>query len=131
MSLSGSRRRPPEREPEGFGLLQIARARAGEEAPSVLPPGRRDPSGFWIPETCREPRELFTPHQRSLQEKQRSVQRSRRTAAPATSPSSPTCEPEGMIAPLPPQQSDAPPLPRPPMAARPQAPPPETTRPLR
>jgi hypothetical protein len=127
MSLSRGRRRPPDHESEGFGLLEIARAHAGEEAPSVLPPGRRDPSGFWIPSTCREPRELFTPHQRSLQEKQRSVQRTRRIASPATAP---TCEPEGKTVPLPPQQSDAPPGSRAPMAARPETPP-ETTRPLR
>ncbi|HZN03964.1 MAG TPA: hypothetical protein VFD06_10305 [Candidatus Polarisedimenticolia bacterium] len=45
---------------------------------SVLPPGKRDSSGFWYPASCRNPTELFTPYQRSLQEKQRSVHRERR-----------------------------------------------------
>src|SRR5262245_48373398 len=45
---------------------------------SVLPLGKRDASGFWYPASCRHPMELFTPYQRSLQEKQRSVHRERR-----------------------------------------------------
>ena len=45
---------------------------------SVLPPGQRDASGFWYPASCSDPMELFTPYQRSLQEKQRSVHRERR-----------------------------------------------------
>lgn len=45
---------------------------------SVLPPGQRDASGFWYPASCSNPMELFTPYQRSLQEKQRSVHRERR-----------------------------------------------------
>ncbi|HEV8201362.1 MAG TPA: hypothetical protein VGS03_15195 [Candidatus Polarisedimenticolia bacterium] len=49
-----------------------------EEGGSVLPPGKRDASGFWFPARCRTPEELFTPYQRSLQEKQRSVHRQRR-----------------------------------------------------
>ncbi len=127
MPLSRSRRRPPEREPESFGLLEIARAHTGDEEPTVLPPGRRDPSGFWIPATCREPRELFSAHQRSLQEKQRSVQRHRRAAAAVTPQ---TCEPEGMTLPLQSRHSDAASAPRATTAARPQAPP-DATRPLR
>ena len=52
---------------------------AGED--SVLPPGKRDSSGFWYPASCRNPMELFTQYQRSLQEKQRSVHRERRRKA--------------------------------------------------
>jgi hypothetical protein len=44
----------------------------------VLPPGRRDDSGFWIPEGYDEPEALFSPHQRRLQEKQRQAHRARR-----------------------------------------------------
>ena len=109
MSLVGSRRRPPEREPEGFGLLQIARSLAEEEPSSVLPPGRRDASGFWLPTAYRDARELFTAYQRSLQEKQRSVQRERRSGATATTAE---CEPAEVTIPLPPQCTDGPPADR-------------------
>jgi len=44
----------------------------------VLPPGRRDASGFWIPEGYEDPISLFSPHQRRLQEKQRQAHRARR-----------------------------------------------------
>ncbi len=44
----------------------------------VLPPGRRDASGFWIPEGYETPTSLFSPHQRRLQEKQRQAHRARR-----------------------------------------------------
>lgn len=44
----------------------------------VLPPGRRDATGFWIPEGYEAPEDLFSPHQRRLQEKQRQAHRTRR-----------------------------------------------------
>jgi hypothetical protein len=62
--------------PALLALLEVGRD--PEEDGSVLPPGKRDASGFWYPARCRTPMELFTPYQRSLQEKQRSVHRERR-----------------------------------------------------
>ena len=60
-------------------LLELLETgRDPEDSGSVLPPGKRDASGFWYPARCRTPMELFTPYQRSLQEKQRTVHRARR-----------------------------------------------------
>ena len=79
MATARSRRRPAGDDESELGLLPIAHSR-GTESPdgSILPPGRRDGAGFWYPAAYRSPLELFTPYQRSLQEKQRRVQRSRR-----------------------------------------------------
>ena len=67
---------------EGPLLLSLlGDGREAEDGGSVLPPGKRDASGFWYPARCRTPLELFTPYQRSLQEKQRTVHRQRRGAA--------------------------------------------------
>jgi hypothetical protein len=64
---------------------------AGEDAPAdagagppddVLPPGRRDAEGFWIPDGYESPGDLFTPRQRRAQARQRVLQRSRRSPAP-------------------------------------------------
>jgi hypothetical protein len=64
---------------EGPVLLALLDVGHGaEDDGSVLPPGKRDASGFWYPARCRNPMELFTPYQRSLQEKQRTVHRERR-----------------------------------------------------
>ena len=84
---------------------------AGED--SVLPPGRRDASGFWYPASCRNPSELFTPYQRSLQEKQRTVHRERRQrkAASGTGVSDPDPDSAGLCdqpIPLPPPRPEAP-----------------------
>ena len=65
--------------PEDLALLEIARGRAARDE-TTLPPGRRDDSGFWYPAAYRDPKELFTPHQRSMQAKQRQVQKRRREA---------------------------------------------------
>ncbi|HEV8122262.1 MAG TPA: hypothetical protein VGQ67_14805 [Candidatus Polarisedimenticolia bacterium] len=82
---------------ETGGLLSIlGAALAGEEPESTLPPGRRDASGFWYPAHYREPRELFTAHQRTLQEKQRDVHRRRRSGETA-----PDMEPLDAPLPLP------------------------------
>lgn len=62
---------------EAPALLSLIDVVAATED-SVLPPGKRDASGFWYPESCRTPMELFSPYQRSLQEKQRTVHRERR-----------------------------------------------------
>jgi hypothetical protein len=68
---------------EQGGLLAILSPAVAEEPDSTLPPGRRDASGFWYPAQYEDPRELFTPHQRTLQEKQRDVHRRRRAAETA------------------------------------------------
>lgn len=68
---------------EAPALLSIIDVVATAEE-SVLPPGKRDASGFWYPASCRHPMELFTPYQRSLQEKQRSVHRERRRRVAAS-----------------------------------------------
>ncbi|HET8947732.1 MAG TPA: hypothetical protein VFQ07_12190 [Candidatus Polarisedimenticolia bacterium] len=68
---------------EGPLLLSLLEdGRDAEDGGSVLPPGKRDASGFWYPARCRTPMELFTPYQRSLQEKQRTVHRERRHRVP-------------------------------------------------
>ena len=71
------------RQREAPALLSLIDVVATAEE-SVLPPGKRDASGFWYPASCRHPMELFTPYQRSLQEKQRSVHRERRDRRAAT-----------------------------------------------
>jgi len=68
---------------EPVGLLSLLGAVVEEEPESALPPGRRDASGFWYPAQYGDPRELFTAHQRTLQEKQRDVHRRRRAAETA------------------------------------------------
>ena len=78
---------------------------------SVLPPGQRDASGFWYPASCSDPMELFTPYQRSLQEKQRSVHRERRRARGAASDPLASEETDGALCdqtvPLPPPCPEA------------------------
>jgi len=66
------------RRAEPLLLSLLEDGRDAEDGGSVLPPGKRDASGFWYPASCRTPAELFTPYQRSLQEKQRTVHRERR-----------------------------------------------------
>ena len=83
--------------PDSGGSGEVARRReapallslidvASAAEDSVLPPGKRDASGFWYPASCSDPMELFTPYQRSLQEKQRSVHRERRRRGAASRP---------------------------------------------
>jgi len=94
---------------EGSLLLSLLEdGRDAEDGGSVLPPGKRDASGFWYPATCRTPMELFSPYQRSLQEKQRTVHRQRRHRVAARA----GADPEVMTAsdqrlPLPPPQPEA------------------------
>ena len=92
MSVTEERRSTTRRRGTARAAARRARARpedaarsAAEElaelrAPTdqVLPPGRRDASGFWIPEGYAAPEALFSPHQRRLQEKQRQAHRARR-----------------------------------------------------
>jgi hypothetical protein len=82
MGAAGNRGQAARRREPGGLLSILGAAVAGEEPESTLPPGRRDASGFWYPAHYREPRELFSAHQRSLQEKQRDVHRRRRSAEP-------------------------------------------------
>lgn len=109
--------------PDSGGSGEVARRReapallslidvASAAEDSVLPPGKRDASGFWYPARCRTPMELFTPYQRSLQEKQRSVHRTRRGRGAARASEDDT-EPAGIPAcdqtvPLPAPRSEAP-----------------------
>lgn len=82
---------------EAGGLLSILGPAVADEDPdSNLPPGRRDASGFWYPARYGDPRELFTAHQRTLQEKQRDVHRRRRAVETA-----PGMEPLDAPVPLP------------------------------
>lgn len=109
--------------PDSGGSGEVARRReapallslidvASAAEDSVLPPGKRDASGFWYPARCRTPMELFTPYQRSLQEKQRSVHRARRPRGAAQRSEDDT-EPAGISAcdqpvPMPPPCPEAP-----------------------
>jgi len=78
MSVTGSRRQPRRRSapPDERG-----RPRPPTDDPAdddLLPPGRRDSDGFWVPDGYEDPAALFSPHQRRLQEKQRQAHRGRR-----------------------------------------------------
>jgi len=103
--MAAARSRQPHvtpRQGEDLALLEIARARGVDlDDTTTLPPGRRDDSGFWFPAAYREPRELFTPQERSLQAKQRLVQRRRHRSATA-----PAALQEGTV-PLPAPLTDA------------------------
>lgn len=92
-----------------LALLDVGRQ--PEDSDSVLPPGKRDASGFWYPARCRTPMELFTPYQRSLQEKQRSVHRQRRHVAAGPRVPDPALPPVpcDQTVPLPAPLSEAPP----------------------
>jgi len=81
MSVTDSRRQPGRRgaPPAERGFPRPPTDDPAED--SLLPPGRRDRNGFWIPDGCEEPAALFSPHQRRLQEKQRRAHRARRGAA--------------------------------------------------
>ena len=79
--MSADKRRrgqPAAADPKDLGLLEIARAIGRSEGgDSALPPGKRDPSGFWYPAAYEGPMEMFTPRQRTMQERQRIIQRDR------------------------------------------------------
>src|SRR5262245_26770226 len=79
MTVADNRRQTPRRRER----YPYARRPNGSKSPPIddehlLPPGRRDPSGFWIPVGYDFPEELFSPQQRRLQEKQRQAHRARR-----------------------------------------------------
>lgn len=79
MTVADSRRHPSRRRGAPRGAPPEPRPEdepAAEEA--LLPPGRRDANGFWIPAGYDSPAALFTPQQRRLQEKQRQAHRARR-----------------------------------------------------
>ena len=81
MSLTESRHQPRRR---GTPPVDRVRPRPPTDEPAddpLLPPGRRDADGFWIPDGYDDPEALFSPHQRHLQEKQRQAHRARRTDA--------------------------------------------------
>jgi hypothetical protein len=93
---------------EGTILLELLHVGADpEDSGSVLPPGKRDASGFWYPARCATPKELFTPYQRSLQEKQRTVHRERRHRRGRGTPDA-IPVPCDQAVPLPPPQPEAP-----------------------
>jgi hypothetical protein len=98
------RRRLPTLVNRGLGLLEVIlpRGHGGEGWDTILPAGRRDASGFWYPETCRVPGDLFTAEQRRLQARQREVQQRRRRTriAAGASPAAPGTPPERPV-PLP------------------------------
>ncbi|MFQ5876415.1 MAG: hypothetical protein ACE5JH_01800 [Acidobacteriota bacterium] len=83
------RRRLPTTVDRGLGLLEVIMPDGvPDELRGPLPPGRRDPSGFWYPARYRTPADIFSPAQRKLQENQRRIQR-RRVMSQAAGISSP------------------------------------------
>jgi hypothetical protein len=74
------RRRLPTLVNRGLGLLEVILPGRGPDEGSaiLLPPGKRDASGFWFPAQCERPGDIFTEQQRRLQAKQRAVQKRRR-----------------------------------------------------
>jgi len=82
MSVADSRRQPRRRgaPPGARGHPRPPSDDTADDA--VLPPGRRDNDGFWIPHGYDDPAALFSPHQRRLQEKQRQAHRTRRGGEP-------------------------------------------------
>lgn len=78
MAPARKRRRLPTVIDRGIGLLEIILPHgAGDDPVTTLPPGQRDPGGFWFPAGYVHPGDIFTPAQRKLQAKQRQVQRRR------------------------------------------------------
>ena len=117
MAVARSRRQTGDMD-ERLGLLEIARAHAMlDQGETSLPPGQRDASGFWYPAGYSDPLSLFTPHQRSLQQKQRLLKS--RGSRPAGPPARPSVD---VIA-RPPHVADAP------VAAAGQAAPPRAAEP--
>lgn len=78
MSPVKRRRRLPTLINRGLGLLEVILPRgASETGDTTLPPGQRDPSGFWFPTGYDKPGDIFSPLQKELQENQRRIQRRR------------------------------------------------------
>lgn len=62
----------------GLGLLEVIVPQSSPEPlESILPPGARDDSGFWIPEGHASASDLFSPARRKQQQNQRRIQRRR------------------------------------------------------
>lgn len=82
----------------GMGLLEVVLPRGiPDDQESALPPGKRDPGGFWFPASYGDPSEIFSPTQRRMQATQRRIQKQRRsgTADPAARSGEPGGEPAG------------------------------------
>jgi hypothetical protein len=78
------RRRLPTLIDRGLGLLEVILPSGDHDDPvTSLPPGQRDPGGFWFPAAYIRPADIFTPAQRKLQAKQRQVQRRRLKSSPS------------------------------------------------
>jgi hypothetical protein len=78
MAPARKRRRLPTLIDRGIGLLEVILPGGSHDDPvSSLPPGQRDPGGFWFPAGYVQPGDIFTLAQRKLQAKQRQVQRHR------------------------------------------------------
>jgi hypothetical protein len=85
MTATDSRRpeRPRRRDDPARGRKAPPAPPAGNDGDAeVLPPGRRDAEGFWIPDGYGSPADLFTPQQRRAQERQRTMQRRRHGRVP-------------------------------------------------
>ena len=82
MARARKRRKPSTLIDRGIGLLEAILPHGTPDDRSDLPPGQRDPGGFWFPLGYAQPGDIFTPAQRKLQAKQRQVQRRRLGAGP-------------------------------------------------
>jgi hypothetical protein len=83
MARATKRRKPSALLDQGVGLLEVMLPHGTpDEENSDLPPGQRDPGGFWYPAGYSQPGDIFTPAQRKLQAKQRQVQRRRLEGGP-------------------------------------------------
>lgn len=93
MARAKKRRRLPTVIDRGLGLLEVILPHGQDDPVTTLPPGRRDPGGFWFPLAYTQPADIFTPAQRILQAKQRQVQRHRHKGGLVPPPLIPASDP--------------------------------------
>ena len=78
MSPVKKRRRLPTLINRGLGLLEVVMPNVSrEDAEGILPSGHRDETGFWLPDGCETPSDLFSAAQKRMQENQRRIQQQR------------------------------------------------------
>jgi hypothetical protein len=62
---------------KGIAVPSDLRMLEPEDHDSVLPPGRRDASGFWFPLHCKDPRTLLRRRSRSVKKTRRVMEHRR------------------------------------------------------